>query len=75
MCKAYITVFTCTSIRAIHLESKSLANSLIRTLRRFKGRRGIPALVVSDNGQTFKDLKVKAFLLQERITWNFNVRT
>ena len=30
-------------------------------------------MVVSDNGQTFKDSKVKALLLQERITWNFNV--
>ena len=30
-------------------------------------------MLVSDNGQTLKDSKVKAFLLQERITWNFNV--
>ena len=75
MYKAYITAFTCTSTRAIHLELSPnlLGNSLIRTLRRFKGRRNIPALVVSDNAQTFKDSKVKAFLLQERITWNFNV--
>ena len=50
-----------------------MENSLKRTLRRFKGRRGIPARVVSDNGQTFNDSKVKAFLLQEIITWNFNV--
>ena len=57
----------------MELSPNLLRNSLIRTLRRFKGRRGIPALVVSDNGQTFKDSKVKAFLLQERITWNFNV--
>ena len=75
MYKAYITVFTCTSTRAIHLELSPnlLGNSLIRTLRRFKGLRGIPALIVCDNGQTFKDSKVKAFLLQERITWNLNV--
>ena len=60
MYKAYITAFTCTSTRAIHLELSPnlLGNSLIRTLRRFKGRRGIPALVVSYNGQTFKDSKV-----------------
>ena len=75
MYKAYITVFTCTSTRAIHLELSPnlLGNLLIRTLRRFKGRRGILALVVSGNGQTFKDSKVKAFLPQERITWNFIV--
>ena len=75
MHEAYITVFNCTSTRAIHLELSQnlLGNSLIRTLVRFKGRRGIPALVVSDNGQTFEDSKVKAFLLQEGIIWNFNV--
>ena len=75
MHEAYITVFTCTSTRAIHLELSPnlLGNSLIRTLRKFKGRRGIPAMVVSDNGQTFKDSNVKAFLLQEGIIWNFNV--
>ena len=51
MYKAYITVLTCTRTRAIHLElSPNLSgNSLIRTLRRFKGHQGIPALVVSDN--------------------------
>ena len=61
MRKAYITVFTCTSTRAIHLELSPnlLGDSLIRTLRRFKGRRDIPALVVSNNGQAFKDLEVK----------------
>ena len=57
----------------MELSPNLLGNSLIRTLRRFKGRQGIPALVVSDNGQTFKDSKVKAFLLQRRITWNFSV--
>ena len=45
----------------------------MKTLRRFKGRQGIPALVVSDNGQTLKDSEVKTFLLQDRITWNFNM--
>ena len=52
MYKAYVTVITCTVTRAIHLEfSPNLnADSLL-----------IPALVVSDNGETFKDRKVKAF--------------
>ena len=75
MYKACITVITCTVTRAIHLElSPDLnADSPIRALKRFKSRRGIPALVVSDNGRTFKDRKVKAFLLQDRIEWRFNV--
>ena len=40
MYKAYVTAFTCTSTRAIHLELSPnlLGNSLIRTLRRFEGR-------------------------------------
>ena len=75
MYKAYITVITCTVTGAIHLElSPELnADSLIRALIRFKSRRGIPALVVSDNRRTFKDRKVKAFLLRDRIEWRFNV--
>ena len=75
MYKAYITVITCTVTRAIHLElSLDLnADSLIRALKRFKGIRGIPALVLSDNSRTFKDRKVKAFLLRVRIQWRFNV--
>ena len=75
MYKAYITVITCTVTRAIHLElSPDLnADSLIRAPNRFKSRRGIPALVVSDNGRTFKDRKVKAFLLRDRVEWRFNV--
>ena len=50
MYKAYITVITCTVTRAIHLEliPDLNADSLIRALKRFKGKRGIPVLVVSD---------------------------
>ena len=75
MYKAYITIIICTVTRAIHLElSPDLnADSLIRALKRFKSRRGLPALVVSDNGRTFKDRKVKAFLSLDRIRWRFNV--
>ena len=40
----------------------------MRTLIRFEGHRGFPALVVYDNGETFKGSKVEAFLIQERIT-------
>ena len=75
MYKVYITVITCTVTGAIHLElSPDLnADSLIRALKGFKSRRGIPALVVLDNGRTFKDRKVKAFILRDRTEWRFYV--
>ena len=67
MYKAYITVFTCTTAQAIHLQLNPnlLGDSLTRTLRRFKCPRGISALVASNNGQTFKDSKGKAFPIRE----------
>ena len=52
MNKAYITLFTCATSRTVHLElvpNLSAESALIR----FKGRRGTPTLIVSDNGKTF----------------------
>ena len=52
MNKEYITLFTCATSRAVHLElvpNLSAESALIR----FKGRRGTPTLIVSDNGKTF----------------------
>ena len=60
MNKAYIALFTCATTRAVHLElvPNLRAESFTRALIRFKGRRGTPALIVSDNGKTFKDSRV-----------------
>lgn len=60
--KVYIALFTCAATLAVHLELVPTlsAESFIRTLARFKGRRGIPVLSVSDNGKTFKDSRVRA---------------
>ena len=62
MNKVYIALLTCAATRAVHLElvPNLSAESFIRALARFKGRRGIPVLVVSDNGKTFKDSRVQA---------------
>ena len=54
--KVYVLLFTCCSVRAVHLE---LATDLsvdvfIRCLRRFAARRGLPELIISDNAKTFK---------------------
>ena len=75
--KCYIALFTCASTRAIHVElvPDLTASSFIRVLKRFFGRRGLPNLFISDNGKTFKDGKVKKFVLNLNIDWKFNVPT
>nr|CAD2195511.1 unnamed protein product [Meloidogyne enterolobii] len=53
--KAYGALFTCMSVRAIHLElAEDLsAESFLRAYRRFASRRGVPSLIVSDNATNF----------------------
>ena len=86
--KRYGVLFTCLSIRAIHLEvSQSLdTNSFINAMRRFIARRGQPEEVRSDNGGKFvpgeKELreaiegwnqhKIGEFLLQQNVKWTLN---
>ena len=86
--KTYGVLFTCMSIRAIHLEvSQSLdTDSFINAMRRFIARRGQPEEVRSDNGGSFvrgeKELreaiegwnqhKIGEFLLQQNVKWTFN---
>ena len=86
--KRYGVLFTCMSIRAIHLEvSQSLdTDSFINAMRRFVARRGQPEEVRSDNGGNFvrgeKELreaiegwnqhKIGEFLLQQNVKWTFN---
>jgi transposase InsO family protein len=74
MNKCYIAVFTCASTRAIHLElvPDLTADSFIRAFKTFIGRRGVPSCVVSDNGKTFHDAKVKKFSSQRNIAWKVN---
>ena len=61
--KVYIALFTCAATRAVHLElvPNLSVESFIRALTHFKRRRGIPVLIVSDNGKTFKDSRVQAY--------------
>ena len=53
--KRYGLIFTCLTVRAIHLETlQSLTTgSFINALRRFISRRGKPKKLVSDNGTNF----------------------
>uniref|UniRef100_A0A914IHH6 Integrase catalytic domain-containing protein n=1 Tax=Globodera rostochiensis TaxID=31243 RepID=A0A914IHH6_GLORO len=53
--KIYVALFTCLVIRAIHLEVAEdySAEAFLRTFRRFTARRGVPALIMSDQGTNF----------------------
>ena len=84
--KAHILLIACSLTRAVYLEllpDTTVAN-LIPCLKRFIARRGRPKRIYSDNAQTFKatakwlksimrDEKVKAFLINQSIVWQFNL--
>ena len=86
--KRYGVLFTCLTIRAIHIEVASTldTDSFINALRRFIARRGQPEMIRSDNGSNFasgeKELRraiqewnqsrIHNFLLQRNIEWKFN---
>ena len=54
--KFYIVLFTCATVRAIHLEivPSLTVEDFIRSLRRFVARRGLPSIIYSDNAKTYK---------------------
>ena len=45
----------------------------IRSLERFIGRRGIPALIVLDDGKTFKGQEIRSFTTSKNIKWRYIV--
>lgn len=53
--KAYLCVFVCLSVKAVHLElvSDLTTKAFLATLRRFIARRGKPSLIRSDHGTNF----------------------
>ena len=86
--KRYGCIFTCLSIRAIHVEIAHTldTNSFINALHRFIARRGKPIEIISDNGTNLvganKEIRASLLewnqhqihesLLQNDITWIFN---
>ena len=86
--KRYGCIFTCLSIRAVHIEiAHSLSeDSFLCAFQRFVSRRGRPEHVFSDNGtnfkadeqelrtsiQTWNQHKVIDYLHQKGIEWHFN---
>ena len=54
--KVWVCLFTCFTVRAIHLElvGDMSAEEFLLSLRRFIARRGIPRQIFSDNAKQFK---------------------
>nr|XP_021335998.1 uncharacterized protein LOC110440142 [Danio rerio] len=86
--KRYGVLFTCLTIRAVHIEvADSLdTDSCINALRRFISRRGQVAVMRSDNGTNFvgaerelrealknlNQITIEQAMLQKNIKWIFN---
>ncbi|XP_064481411.1 uncharacterized protein LOC135394547 [Ornithodoros turicata] len=86
--KSYVTLFTCTATRAIHLElvTDQAFGTFLMAFKRFVARRGIPKKIYSDNFLTYKKASrelppmisaqfqaVKEYATQTRSTWEFIV--
>ncbi|XP_024123270.2 uncharacterized protein LOC112143483 [Oryzias melastigma] len=86
--KRYGVLFTCLTVRAIHIEvAHSLdTDSCINAIRRFIARRGQVSILRSDNGtnlvgaekemreaiKNWNHAKISETLVQKNITWIFN---
>ena len=77
MFKAGIVLYTCAATRALHLDlfPDLSSTSLIQSLKHFIPRRGIPKLLISDNGTNFssEEEKRRQELLILGIKWRFIV--
>jgi hypothetical protein len=73
--KAYIVLFTCATSRMVHLElcPDLTTEAYIRSQKRMMGRKGTPAMFVSDNGRTFKGKALKRFNAAKNIRWRYNL--
>ena len=84
--KAWGAVFTCATMRAIHLEIvENLSTpAFLQALRRFVAHHGWPSTIISDNGSSFigaeKELRklvkegrehLQEFAMLHKVRWNF----
>ena len=75
MTKNYISITTCASSRMIHLEilPDQTTAAYLRSQRRFIAQQGIPKLIVSDNGKTFKGRALKQLNARQGMKWRYNL--
>ena len=73
--KSYVALITCCSSRMTHLELCSSMDTaaLLGCLKRYFARRGIPALIISDNAKYFKSTSLKSFIASRGVTWRYNL--
>ena len=84
--KVWICLFTCGTVRAIHLEvSESLSTThFLHCLRRFIATRGTPEIIISDNAKQFRlaganiervwsNPELQSYVAQHGISWRFIV--
>ena len=59
--KAWGAIFTCATVRAVHLEKveSSSSEAFLRALRRFAATHGWPETIISDNGSSFVDAEAE----------------
>ena len=86
--KRWCCLFTCLTVRAVHIEivSKLDTDCCLNAIMRFIARRGKPVKMISDNGTNFiraeKELaefiaawnkvRIEEHLIQQGIRWKFN---
>ena len=66
MTKNYISETFCAASRILPDQSKA---AYLRNQRRFLAQQGIPKLIVSDNGKTFKRRAFKQFDAKQGTKW------
>ncbi|XP_052739788.1 uncharacterized protein LOC128198408 [Bicyclus anynana] len=74
--KRWVCLFTCLTIRAIHMEvvTDLTAQECLLAIRRFVAVRGLPQLILSDNATQFKltaDVLTSDYCIQNNVRWKF----
>ena len=74
MSKTQILLYMCPSSRVVHLDlvPKLTTEASVRRFKGFIARRGVPKLVVLDNGSTFKNEDLKK-LAVSRVKHNLEI--